>query len=628
MGCDYGSYDVIVVGAGHAGCEAGLAAARMGLSTLMVTGSMDAVALMPCNPSVGGPAKAHLVREVDALGGEIGRVTDMSYLQLRMLNTSKGPAVRSLRAQVDKEVYQANMKAALKRQENLTLLEGIVTGVIVRNGRAAGVVFEDGGTAAGKAVVLTTGTYLGGKTFVGTEGRESGPQGLFSSTALSRSLAELGFEFVRFKTGTSPRIWKGSIDFEETEIQPGDGLEWGFSFEGPLKRKKSVPSWLTYTNSAVHEIIAANLGRSALFAGCIVGTGPRYCPSIETKIVRFPERGRHQVFIEPETEHGELMYLAGLSTSLPLDVQIEMVRAIPGLRRAEIARPGYAIEYDCLVPTQLKHTLETKLVRGLFTAGQINGSSGYEEAAAQGIVAGINAALYVQGREGLVIDRSQGYIGVLIDDLTTKGTNEPYRMLTSRSEYRLLLRQDNADARLTPVGRRVGLISDERYERFMAKRQAIQEEIERLKGVWLSPAENTARKLAEIGAPGISGRTSLAELLRRPEVTYKALAAVDPERPELPDDIIEEVEIEVKYEGYIARQAEQVERFRRLESKKIPEWFDYGKCKGLSAEAVEKLSRLRPGSVGEASRISGVSPADVGVLLMYLEGFRKGEAER
>lgn len=626
MGGDYGSYDVIVVGAGHAGCEAGLAAARMGLSALMVTGSIEAVALMPCNPSVGGPAKAHLVREVDALGGEIGLVTDMSYLQLRMLNTSKGPAVRSLRAQVDKEVYQANMKAVLKRQENLILLEGIVVAVTVRGGRAAGVVFEDGGTAAAKAVVLTTGTYLGGKTFVGTEGKESGPQGLFSSTALSRSLAELGFEFARFKTGTSPRIWKGSIDFDEMEIQPGDDLKWGFSFEGPLKRKKSVPSWLTYTNAGVHEIIAANLGRSALFSGCIVGTGPRYCPSIETKIVRFPERGRHQVFIEPETEHGELMYLAGLSTSLPLDAQIEMVRAIPGLRRAEIARPGYAIEYDCIVSTQLKHTLETKLVSGLFTAGQLNGSSGYEEAAAQGIVAGINAALYAQGREGLIIDRSQGYIGVLIDDLTTKGTNEPYRMLTSRSEYRLLLRQDNADARLTPVGRRVGLISDERYERFMAKRRAIEEEVERLKGVWLSASEDTARKLADIGTSGISVRTSLAELLRRPEVTYGGLAPLDPERPELADDVVDEVEIEVKYEGYIARQAQQVERFRRLESKKIPEWFDYRKCKGLSAEAVEKLSRLRPASVGEASRVSGVSPADVGVLLMYLEGSRRGGA--
>jgi glucose-inhibited division protein A len=624
MGYVAGEYDVIVVGAGHAGCEAALATARMGCSTLLITISLDMVAFMPCNPSIGGPAKGHVVREIDALGGEMGKNIDKTFIQMRMLNTGKGPAVHALRAQADKWLYQKTMKETLEREPNLTLRQGMVEQLIVENGVCRGVVTKTGAQYYSRAVVLTTGTYLRGKIIIGELKYDSGPNNQQPSVKLSEHLRELGFELVRFKTGTPPRVHKDTIDFDKMEIQPGDPEPKFFSFEtekGP--DEPQLPCWLTYTSPETHEIISSNLHRAPMYSGLIEGTGTRYCPSIEDKIVRFADKPKHQVFLEPEGRHTSEYYVQGLSTSMPEEVQLRILRSVPGLERVEMMRTGYAIEYDVIEPSQLWPTLETKRVANLFTAGQLNGTSGYEEAAAQGIMAGINAARKVQGKDPVILDRSQAYIGVLIDDLVTKGTNEPYRLLTSRAEYRLLLRHDNADLRLTPIGYEIGLIPEERYRKFLHKKQQIELEIERLKTTKVRPEQPVQQLLEEVGSVPLVNSVELISLLRRPEVTYAHIEKLSPSPYELNAEMKEQVEIQIKYEGYIEKQLIQVDRMKRMEKKRIPENIDYEKIHGLATEAKQKLAKIRPMSIGQASRISGVTPSDISILLVYLEQYHQ-----
>ena len=622
MGYAAGNYEVIVVGAGHAGCEAALAAARMGCRTLMVTINLDMVAFMPCNPSIGGPAKGHVVREIDALGGEMGRNIDKTFIQMRMLNTGKGPAVHALRAQADKFLYQHAMKETLEKEPNLTMLQGMVEELIVEDGQCVGVITKTGAEYRAKAVVLTTGTYLRGKIIMGELMYESGPNNQQPSVHLAQNLKDLGFELVRFKTGTPPRVHKDSIDFSQTEIQPGDEKPKFFSYETKSSDNEQLPCWLTYTSEETHKIITDNLHRAPMFSGVIEGTGPRYCPSIEDKIVRFSDKPKHQIFLEPEGKNTSEYYVPGFSTSMPEEVQLQMLRSVPGLQNVQMMRTGYAIEYDAVVPTQLWPSLETKRLPGLFTAGQINGTSGYEEAAGQGIMAGINAARKVQGKEPIVLDRSQGYIGVLIDDLVTKGTNEPYRLLTSRAEYRLLLRHDNADLRLTPLGYEIGLISEERYARFLDKKQKVEQEIERLKATKIRPSEINPL-LESIGSAPIQDGSNLLTILRRPEVTYAHIASISPSEVELDEEMQEQVEIQIKYAGYIEKQLIHVERLQKMEKKKIPENINYDDIQGLAIEARQKLSKIRPISIGQASRISGVTPADISILLVYLEHYNR-----
>lgn len=615
-----GKYDIAVIGAGHAGCEAALAAARMGMKTLMFSISLEAVANMPCNPHIGGSSKGHLVREIDCLGGEMGKNIDKSYIQLKMLNTSKGPAVYSLRAQADRKKYQAEMKHTLERQENLYLKQAEIVNITLENGKVKSIETNIGAIYDVDAIIVATGTYLKGKIFIGETSFESGPDGVFPANKLSECLKSLGVNLVRFKTGTPARINRKSIDFSKMKIQEGQKDIEAFSLEDEIdKNKEQLPCYLTYTNQKTHDIIRANLHRSPLYAGKIEGTGPRYCPSIEDKVVRFSDKERHQVFIEPMGENTDEMYVQGMSSSLPEDVQIAMYRTLPGLESAEFTRPAYAIEYDCIDPADLKLSLEYKKIENLFFAGQANGTSGYEEAASQGLIAGINAALKLKGREPVILDRSQAYIGVLIDDIVTKGTNEPYRMMTSRAEYRLLLRQDNADLRLTELGHEVGLISDERYEKFLNKKRNIENEIERIKKLTIKPTEQVNKLLEENNSSQIKAGVKLADLLKRTELSYEKLSEIDPERPELSKAEAQEVEIQVKYEGYIKMQEEQVKKFKKLEDKKLSEDINYDDIKGLRIEARQKLNKVKPLSIGQASRISGVSPADVSVLLIYLE---------
>lgn len=621
-----GYYDVAVVGAGHAGCEAALAAARMGMKTVVFAINLDSIALMPCNPSIGGPAKGHLVREIDALGGEMGINTDKTFIQIRMLNTGKGPAVRALRAQADKKAYQFSMKYTLERQQNLDVVQEEVVRILEEGGRVRGVVTRTGGIFYSKAVILTTGVYLRGKIIIGDVNYSGGPNGLFPASQLSKSLEDLGFELGRFKTGTPPRVHKHSIDFSKMIEQPGDEIIIPFSYTSGEIKREQVSCWLTYSNKNTHEIIMENLYRAPLYTGDIQGVGPRYCPSIEVKVVNFKEKASHQIFIEPEGINTNEMYIQGLSTSLPADVQIKMLRTIKGLENARIMRYGYAIEYDYVIPTQLSLSLETRKIKGLYMAGQINGTSGYEEAAAQGLIAGINAALMIKEKEPVILKRSEAYIGVLVDDLITKGITEPYRMLTSRAEYRLLLRHDNADLRLTEIGHEVGLISDERYEKTLKKKQMIQEEIERLRSVKITPTEENNRTLEKMETAPINTPFTLEDLLKRPELDYEKLKILDKNRPELPQDVIEQVEIMVSYDGYIKRQIDQVESFKKLENKRIPENIDYDRIYGLRTEARERLKKVMPGSVGQASRISGVNPADISILLIYLEQQKRKKA--
>ncbi len=613
--------DVVVVGAGHAGCEAALAAARLGMETVMFTVSVDSIALMPCNPNVGGTSKGHLVRELDALGGEMGKNIDKAFIQSRMLNESKGSAVHSLRAQADKREYSQRMRETLEHTPGLSIKQAEVAEILVEDGVCRGIVTVSGWTYLAAAVILCTGTYLKARCVYGEVSDPTGPNGLKAATHLSDSLRANGIELLRFKTGTPARIDGRTVDFSKMTEQKGDEKLVPFSFSHSAKEieRPQVSCWLTYTTAETHEIIRRNIDRSPLFSGAIRGTGPRYCPSIEDKVVKFPDKTRHQLFIEPEGLYTNELYISGMSSSLPEDVQHEMIHTVPGLEHAEIVRNAYAIMYDCLEPRQLRPTLELKRIKGLYSAGQSNGSSGYEEAAAQGLIAGINAALEIRGEEPLILDRSEAYIGVLIDDLTTKENTEPYRMMTSRAEYRLLLRQDNADLRLTPAGRRVGLIGDERWEAFCRKKAAIEKEIERVKHVTLGATEKLQRLLASYASTPLKSGTTLEELIRRPELDYEKLAPVDDERPQLPEEVCEQVNIEIKYEGYIRRQRQQVEHFKKLESRRIPDDIDYRKVGSLRIEAVQKLERFRPHSLGQAGRIAGVSPADVAMLNVWLE---------
>ena len=614
------SYDIVVVGAGHAGCEAALACARLGLETIMFTVSVDSIALMPCNPNIGGSSKGHLVRELDALGGEMGKNIDKTFIQSKMLNESKGPAVHSLRAQADKQAYTQAMRQTLEQTEHLTIRQAEVSELIVKEGAVRGVKTFSGAVYHAKAVVLCTGTYLRARCIYGDVSNPTGPNGLQAANHLTQSLIDNGIEMFRFKTGTPARVDKRSIDFAKMEEQFGDEriVPFSFSTDPDSIQKEQVSCWLTYTNGETHQIIRDNLDRSPLFSGAIEGTGPRYCPSIEDKVVRFPDKERHQVFVEPEGLYTNEMYLGGMSSSLPEDVQYAMYRTVPGLENVTIVRNAYAIEYDCINALQLKSTLEFKRIRGLFAGGQFNGSSGYEEAAVQGFVAGVNASMEVLGREQVVLDRSQAYIGVLIDDLVTKENHEPYRMMTSRAEYRLLLRQDNADLRLREIGHKIGLVSDEEYEKMLSKRQAIEEEIRRLENTAIGGTPAVQAVLEQYGSTPLKSGSTLAELVRRPELDYEKIREIDKKRPDLPFDVREQVNIEIKYEGYIKRQRQQVAQFKKLEGRHLPENFDYSQVKSLRREAVQKLNQIQPSTVGQASRISGVSPADISVLLVYL----------
>ena len=614
-----GNFDVIVIGAGHAGCEAALASARMGVSTLLLTINLDMIAFMPCNPCIGGPAKGIVVREIDALGGEMGKNIDKTYIQMRMLNVGKGPAVRALRAQADKSLYQQEMKKTLELQENLTIEQGIVEKILVESGKVKGVQTETGAIFHTKKVIIATGTYLKSKIIIGSVSYESGPNHQKTSVKLSDALEQLGIRLVRFKTGTPPRVDGRTIDYSQAEIQPGDKNPQFFSFTYSAEQVEQIPCWLTYTNEKTHCLIHENLDRSPMYSGVIKGTGPRYCPSIEDKIVRFSDKSRHQIFLEPEGRNTNEVYIQGLSTSMPEDVQRKMVHSIPGLENVKFMRAGYAIEYNCIDPTQLWPSLEFKNILGLYCCGQMNGTSGYEEAAGQGLIAGINAARAVLNKEPLILDRSEAYIGVLIDDLVTKGTNEPYRLLTSRAEYRLLLRHDNADLRLTEKGYAVGLIDQSRYQQFLQKKEAINQEKEKLKSITVRPTKEINAWLSSIGAAQIKDGIKAYQFLKRTEITFDILAEKGYADKQLPIDIKDQIELQIKYEGYIEKALQQVERMKKMDEKKIPKWLDYDQIHGIANEAKQKLKQIQPLNVGQASRISGVNPADISILLVYIE---------